>query len=215
MSELRPGPPGLALEDPPRPPCSRLLRGTARSGPLPWKGHATPTSAPAATSSLGLGGSGRIEPLAMFGARAEEQHRVVVISVLKSLAPFSSGVRKSSPRSPGRPRLRGDDGGGGGAPAASARDAAGARWPAGAKRSPKPGDTTGSFPGTPRRRCSGWSRSCPRHCPRCPGRRPPSAAAARRSPRRLAPRPAARHKVGRRWLRGAAPWGSHRFSTSS
>lgn len=173
----------------------------------PWRSEERPRDPPVATSSMAgwPWQAGRIEPLA-------------VGRVLKnSVSQFSSlwrrflRVRKSSPRSPGRPRLRG--GGGGGAPAESARGAEGARWPAGVKRTPKPGDTTGSFPETPRRRCSGWSRSCPGRCLRCPGRRPPSVAA--RSPRRLAPRPAGRHTAGKRWLLGAAPWGSHRFSTSS
>lgn len=123
-------------------------------------------------------------------------------------------VRKSSRRSPGRPRLRGGGDGDGGAPAESAKDAEAAPRPAGVKQNPKPGDTTGSFPEKPRRRCSGWSQSCPRRCLRCPGRRPPSAAA-RRSPRMLAPRPAGRHMVGKCWLQGAARWESRRFSTSS
>lgn len=205
MSKLRPGVPGLALEDPTRPACSQLLRDRARSGSA--TGHRPP---PVATSSMAgwRSRAGRIEPLAM-GRLLEN-----TVSQFSSLWRRFLRVRKSSRRSLGRPRLRGGDGGGGGVPAESARGAEVAQWPAGVKRSPKPGDTTGSFPETPRRRCSGWSRSCPGHCLHCPGRCPPSVVA-RRSPRRLAPRPAGRHKVAKRWLQGAARWGSHRFSTSS
>ena len=136
------------------------------------------------------------------------------VSQFSSLRRCPLEVRKSSPRSPGRPRLRGGGDGGDGAPAESAKDAEVALWPAGVKRSPKPGGTTGSFPERPRRRCSGWSQSCPHRRLRCPGRRQPSAAA-RRSPRMLAPRPAGRHKEEKRWLQGAARWVSRRFSTSS
>lgn len=152
--------------------------------------------------------AGRFEPLATVRVLKN------TVSQFSSLWRCPLTVRKSSRRSPGRPRLRGGDGGGGGAPAESARDAEVAPWPAGVKRSPKPGGTTGSFPEKPRRRCSGWSRSCPRRCLRCLGRRPPSAAA-RRSPRMLAPKPAGRHMVGKRWLQGAALWGSRHSSTSS
>lgn len=201
---MRPGTPGLALKDPTRPPCSWLLRGSARTGPM--TGH------PLLPLPLRLGGwrsrAGRSEPLATGRVLKN------TVSQFSSLRRCPLEVRKSSPRSPGRPRLRGGGDGGGGAPAESAKDAEVALWPAGVKRSPKPGDTTGSFPERPRRRCSGWSQSCPRRCLRCPGRRPPSAAV-RQSPRMLALRPAGRHKVEKRWLQGAAQWGSRRFSTSS
>ena len=92
------------------------------------------------------------------------------------------GVRKSSRRSPGRPRRRrggGGGDGGGGAAAGSASGAAAARRPAGVRWGPRPGGTTGSCPGKPRPRCSGWSPSCPRRCRRCSGRRRSPSAVAR------------------------------------
>ena len=181
-----------------------------RGGPArvagPGVGHPGPPPPGAAGGIIGPDGG----TLWLWGRAV----RITGLCSLKSLAQ-SPGVRKSSRRSPGRPRRRGGAGGGGGAAAGSAPGAAAAQRPAGAKRSPRPGGTTGSFPGKPRRRCSGWSRSCPRRCRRCPGRRRPPSAAARRSPRRSAPRPAAKHKVARRWPPGAAPKGSHRSSTFS
>jgi hypothetical protein len=62
-------------------------------------------------------------------------------------------VRKSSPRSPGRPPRRDGGGGDGGAAAGSAWGAEAARWPAGERWSPRPGGTMGSFPERPRPRC--------------------------------------------------------------
>ena len=184
---MRPGTPGLALKDPTRPPCFRLLRGSARSG--------STTGHPWSPLPIPLGGwrsrAGRFEPLATGRVLKN------TVSQFSSLRRCPLEVRKSSPRSPGRPRLRGGGDGGDGAPAESAKDAEVALWPAGVKRSPKPGGTTGSFPERPRRRCSGWSQSCPHRRLRCPGRRQPSAAA-RRSPRMLAPRPAGRHKEDRK-----------------
>lgn len=114
------------------------------------------------------------DPLAEDGWRERAPRITSLLSLWRGLP----GVRKSSPRSLGRPRrLRGGGDGGGGAAAGSASGAAAARRPAGARRSPRPGGTRGSCPGKPRPRCWGWNPSCPRRCRRCPDlRHPPSAA---------------------------------------
>lgn len=186
------------------PSSSRQLGGRAREQ---GQGQAIPPEQP-------LGGVGGVN--GPVGETLQLRGRALRITGLCSLSLWRSlpVVRKSSPRSPGRPRRRGG-GGGGGAAAGSASGAAAAPRPAGARRSPRPGGTKGNCPGKPRPRCSGWSRSCRRRCRRCRGRRHPPSAAARRSPRRPAPRQAAKRKAARRWHQGAAPRVSPRFSTSS
>lgn len=125
----------------------------------------------------------------------------------------SPGVRRSSRRSPGRPaatvvvmmvvvRLRG-----------LRRVQQRRGRPAGAKRSRRPGGTTGSCPGTPRPRHLGWS-GLPAPLPPLPGPPPPHPHAARRSPEE-----AGAEAGGEAQGRGAGPGCCSRriscFSTSS
>lgn len=185
----------------------REARLVAPGGSRPWNG-------PLQVAASRRGGwrkrAGRREP--RLGVSTEDNWSLLSVSAL-SLWRVLPGVRKSSPRSPGRPRRR--DGGGGDAAAGSEWGAAAAPWPAGVRWIPRPGGTMGSCPEKPRPRCLGWSLSCRRRCRHCPDRRRPPSAAAHRSPRRPAPRLAAKHKVEKRWPQGAAPRESHHFSTSS
>lgn len=106
------------------------FQSLAARWPRPW-------GRPSWAATSGSGGwhhrASRRDPMAL-GMSSKDNW-----SLLSQSLAQSPGVRKSSRRSPGRPRRRGGAGGGGGAAAGSAPGAAAAQRPAGAKRSPRPG----------------------------------------------------------------------------